>query len=41
VRENGGDLEAAARLLGRSSIETTRAYVKWADEGLRRIVDGW
>jgi hypothetical protein len=22
-------------------IETTRAYVKWADEGLRRTVDGW
>lgn len=41
VRENGGDLEAAARLLGHSSIETTRAYVKWADEGLRRTVASW
>jgi integrase/recombinase XerC len=41
VRENGGDLETAAKLLGRGSIETTRAYVEWADEGLRRAVDGW
>lgn len=40
VRETGS-LEMAARHLGHSSIETTRVYAKWSDEGLRRAVNGW
>ena len=41
VQENGGDLEAAARLLGHSSIETTRIYAKWSDQSLRSTIDQW
>ncbi len=37
----GGDLEMAARHLGHASIETTRIYVKWSDEGLKRTVGEW
>jgi len=40
VRE-GGDLEMAARHLGHASLETTRIYVKWSDEGLRRTIGEW
>lgn len=41
VKETHGDLEAAARLLGHSSIETTRVYAKWSDEGLRKTLGRW
>ncbi len=37
----GGDLEMAARHLGHASIETTRIYVKWNDQGLKRAVSEW
>ncbi len=37
----GGDLEMAARHLGHASIETTRIYVKWNDQGLKRTVGEW
>ncbi len=40
VRETG-NLEMAARHLGHSSIETTRVYAKWSDEGLNSTVGGW
>ncbi len=40
VRETG-NLEMAARHLGHSSIETTRVYAKWSDEGLNNTVGGW
>lgn len=36
-----GDLEAAARLLGHSSIETTRVYAKWSDTTVRTTVGAW
>ncbi len=35
VKGTRGDLEVAAPMLGHSSIETTRVYVKWSDEDLR------
>jgi integrase/recombinase XerC len=41
VGESGGDLEAAARLLGHSSIETTRVYAKWNDQRLRTTLATW
>jgi len=41
VKQMNGDLEAAARLLGHSSIETTRVYVKWSDDRLRETVGAW
>jgi len=41
VQENGGDLKAAARLLGHSSIETIRIYAKWSDQSLRSTLDQW
>jgi integrase/recombinase XerC len=41
VTESKGNLEDAARHLGHSSIETTRIYVKWSDEGLRETVARW
>ncbi len=37
----GGDLEMAARHLGHASIETTRIYVKWNDQGLKKAVGEW
>ncbi len=40
VRE-GGDLEMAARHLGHASIKTTRIYIKWSDEGLKKAVGEW
>lgn len=40
VRE-GGDLERAAQHLGHSSLDTTRVYVKWADEALKQQVGAW
>lgn len=40
VRETG-NLEMAARHLGHSSIETTRIYAKWSDEGLQATVGAW
>ncbi|MBB6018745.1 tyrosine-type recombinase/integrase [Deinococcus radiopugnans] len=40
VRE-GHSLDAAARHLGHASIETTRIYAKWADDGLREALDEW
>ncbi|MFC4485854.1 tyrosine-type recombinase/integrase, partial [Cupriavidus campinensis] len=40
VRE-GRSLDDAARHLGHASIETTRVYAKWADEGLRDTLGEW
>lgn len=40
VRECG-DLEMAARHLGHASIKTTRIYIKWSDEGLKKAVGEW
>jgi len=40
VRE-GSDLEMAARHLGHASIKTTRIYIKWSDEGLKKAVWEW
>jgi integrase len=37
----GSDLEAVARHLGHSTLETTRIYAKWSDEGLRASVGEW
>lgn len=37
----GHSLDAAARHLGHASIETTRIYAKWADDGLREALDKW
>ena len=36
-----GRLEDAAGHLGHASIETTRAYAKWADDGLGKVIEGW
>jgi len=35
------DLEAVARHLGHSTLETTRIYAKWSDEGLKKSVGQW
>jgi len=35
------DLEAVARHLGHSTLETTRIYAKWSDESLRSSVGKW
>lgn len=40
VRE-GHSLDATARHLGHASIETTRIYAKWGDDGLRKALDEW
>lgn len=40
VRE-GRSLDDAARHLGHASIETTRVYAKWADDGLRDALNDW
>ncbi|GGM21950.1 tyrosine-type recombinase/integrase [Deinococcus aerophilus] len=40
VRE-GHSLDATARHLGHASIETTRIYAKWADDGLREALGDW
>ena len=37
----GSDLEAVARHLGHSTLETTRIYAKWSDESLRSSVGKW
>jgi integrase len=37
----GHSLHAAAQHLGHASIETTRIYAKWADDGLREALDDW
>lgn len=36
-----GRLEDAARHLGHSTIETTRIYAKWADDTVKKAVEGW
>jgi integrase len=40
MRESG-DLERVARHLGHASLETSRIYTKWSDEGLRESVGDW
>jgi integrase len=35
------DLEAVARHLGHSTLETTRIYAKWSDESLKNSVGQW
>ncbi|BBN97239.1 site-specific recombinase XerC [Deinococcus grandis] len=40
VRE-GHSLDDAAHHLGHSSIETTRVYAKWSDDGLRKSLGNW
>ena len=35
------DLEAVARHLGHSTLETTRIYAKWSDESLKSSVGTW
>lgn len=40
VRQTG-NLEYAARHLGHSSIETTRAYAKWSDRALDQALSEW
>lgn len=35
------DLEAVARHLGHSTLETTRIYAKWSDESLKNSVGKW
>jgi site-specific recombinase XerD len=35
------DLEAVARHLGHSTLETTRIYAKWSDESLKHSVGKW
>lgn len=37
----GSDLEAVARHLGHSTLETTRIYAKWSDERLKNSVGQW
>ncbi|WP_281260159.1 tyrosine-type recombinase/integrase [Deinococcus planocerae] len=37
----GLSLHDAARHLGHSSIETTQTYAKWADDSLKRALEGW
>ncbi|GHF63467.1 integrase/recombinase XerC [Deinococcus metalli] len=37
----GQSLDAAARHLGHASIETTRIYAKWADDGLKSVLSSW
>ena len=37
----GSDLEAVARHLGHSTLETTRIYAKWSDENLKSSVGQW
>ena len=37
----GSDLEAVARHLGHSTLETTRIYAKWSDESLKNSVGQW
>jgi integrase len=37
----GGDLEAVARHLGHSSLDTTRIYAKWSDDRLKTSVGYW
>jgi len=41
IVRGGGTLEAAARHLGHSSLDTTRVYVAWSDESLRTSVGEW
>lgn len=36
-----GSLEDCARHLGHASVETSRTYAKWSDEGLKGTVRGW
>jgi integrase len=36
-----GNLEAVARHLGHSSLDTTRIYAKWSDERLKHSVGNW
>jgi integrase len=36
-----GNLEAVARHLGHSSLDTTRIYAKWSDERLKHSVGDW
>ena len=38
---SGGSMEMAARMLGHQQIETTRIYVAWADESLRKALETW
>jgi len=38
VGEGEGSLEDAARQLGHSSIETTRIYIAWSDQSLRKAL---
>ncbi len=40
VRE-GKSLDAAARHLGHASIKKTRVYAKWADDGLKDVLNAW
>jgi len=35
------NLDAVARLLGHSSLETARVYAKWADESTREVLGKW
>lgn len=35
------DLEATARRLGHSKLETTRIYATWSDRQLRETIDRW
>jgi integrase/recombinase XerC len=35
------DLEATARHLGHSKLETTRIYAKWSDRQLRETIGRW
>lgn len=37
----GGDLEMTAHHLGHASIETTRIYVRWNNQGLKKAVGEW
>ncbi len=41
IVSSGGTLEAAARHLGHTSLDTTRVYVAWSDESLRASVGEW
>jgi integrase/recombinase XerC len=40
VRE-GHSLDDTAHHLGHASIETTRVYAKWSDDGLRKSLGNW